>query len=75
MSERCRHTGTWFLAGGRVEWCWQCGALRALHIVGENACEPKGRWTKPRGKDGENPWDYYKRDLPARAAHQGGDGE
>jgi len=47
---------SWLIAGGYVEWCYQCGAWRQL--VREhpgNVLRPAGPWNKPSGIGGSNP--------------------
>lgn len=66
--ERCRHSGSWLLFGGRAEWCWQCGAYRSLgHGPVPNSCAPVSDWAYPQGRDGENPWSKFQRSVDARA--------
>lgn len=36
----------WIMAGGRLLWCYRCGAIRAEH---------EKRWNKPTGPNGANP--------------------
>jgi hypothetical protein len=53
----CRHRKTWLVAGGHIEWCYECGAMRQMErIDGVNAVKSKGRFIRPVGKGGENPY-------------------
>lgn len=55
---RCRHTKSWFLAMGRYEWCYECGAIRRLcpSSDGQNYSTVETQWTPPTGKGGRNPF-------------------
>lgn len=53
---RCRHYRSWLIAGGEYEWCYECGGLRRMKHVGQNAVMAITRWTKPTGKNGRNPY-------------------
>lgn len=50
--KRCRHNRHWLYVtpGGRILWCYECGALRT-----QSGDDPFGRWVRPVGKGGENP--------------------
>lgn len=53
----CRHRHTWLLASGLIEWCYECGAVRKMQrIHNTNAVCPLGKWAKPVGAGGENPY-------------------
>ena len=53
----CRHRHTWLLASGLIEWCYECGAVRKMQrILNTNSVCPLGRWAKPVGQGGENPY-------------------
>ncbi len=39
----------WLIAGGRICWCYQCGAWKM------NAADAPRGWHKPSGIGGENP--------------------
>ena len=57
-NEKCRHNGTWLVAGGYIEWCYECGAIRQMRRVGENAFTNQGQWIRPVGVGGKNPYDW-----------------
>ena len=59
----CRHRKTWLIASGHYEWCYECGALRHMAVTPPNHCRPAGRWAKPVGRDGENPYKVFAK-LP-----------
>lgn len=61
-----RHRKSWLIAGGRLEWCYECGAFRPLHQIPPNSCTPAGPWRVPTGIDGENPAD---RSIRAQRAY------
>ena len=48
MSSTCKHNKIWITVGegGQCLWCYQCGAIRINY----------GKWIKPTGKDGDNPF-------------------
>ena len=53
----CRHRHTWLLASGLIEWCYECGAVRKMQRIHDtNAVCPLGKWAKPVGAGGENPY-------------------
>lgn len=53
----CRHRKTWLIAGGRWNWCWQCGALREMQNSDKgNFCFPVSDWQKPVGPKAQNPY-------------------
>jgi len=54
-SKLCRHYRTWLIAGGNYEWCYECGALRAMKMITPTTLTNKTRWQRPVGKGGENP--------------------
>lgn len=62
---RCKHRRTWFVAGGRYEWCYECGAIRQMEYTGPGSLRARTRFVRPVGKDGENPYDKWK-PLPGR---------
>jgi len=56
----CKHRHSWILAGGLVEWCYQCGAVRLLRRVDRTISAPATGWNRPTGPDGPNPWGKVK---------------
>ena len=55
---RHRHErNSWMLAGGAVEWCYQCGAWRSLKPVNgrSNVLMAATKWQRPSGIGGPNP--------------------
>lgn len=64
MADKCRHRKTWLLAGGHLEWCYECGAIRQMDKsielnsvfvrVGDDG--RKARFIRPTGKGGDNPY-------------------
>lgn len=55
MTPRCRHGKSWLLP--HHEWCYACGAIRRIEYSNtSNKCWPVTQWTRPQGRDGENPW-------------------
>lgn len=64
---RCRHSTSWLIAGGAIEWCYGCGAVRFMRKLGPTTCEPRTTWCAPTG--GRNPHDEWeKRNVRWRAA-------
>ena len=59
-SARCRHRATWLVAGGHIEWCYECGAIRRLTTEAPNISIPLGKWARPTGRGGENPWEAWE---------------
>ena len=59
MASKHRHSKSWLISGGTLEWCYECGAIRRLRIrnsdEGTHYSEPIERWTKPAGIGAENP--------------------
>ena len=49
--KRCTHRTFWALAGGRVLWCYGCGAIR---LMADGA--PGSIWQRPVGVGEPNPW-------------------
>lgn len=58
----CRHRKSWLVAGGFIEWCYECGAIRKMGRVAgtENAVAPRSTWAKPVGKGGKNPYNEMR---------------
>lgn len=54
----CRHRGSWIVGSGSYEWCYECGALRALMKVAPNESQVISYWLRPVGVGGENPCDF-----------------
>ena len=64
MTDKCRHSKTWLVAGGYIEWCYECGAMRQMWkspegnsvspLIGEDG--KRARWIKPVGTGGPNPY-------------------
>jgi len=52
MTERCRHSRSWLIAGASIEWCHECGAFRLLVPVkgSTNTVASHSVWCKP-GQD------------------------
>jgi len=74
-AKRCRHDRScWIMFGGRLLWCYRCGAIRDMALIGEtNRCYPTSQWMKPMGPGGENPWERYdaaRERWRKRYAHQ-----
>ena len=64
MNECCRHRQTWFIADGRLEWCWRCGALREIsRTLGDCVAMP---WVKPTAT-GTNPYTAWRNRCEAVA--------
>lgn len=60
VSEKCRHRRYWLVAHGLVAWCYECGALRYMQLSDDRTMvSPIGRWAKPVGKGGANPWEKW----------------
>lgn len=59
--ERCRHGQCWVLSGGYLMWCYECGALRASRMESPTVIVADGRWQKPTGKGGKNPWEGFRK--------------
>ena len=57
--KKCRHSGTWLIAGGNYEWCYGCGSFRRCLSNGVVVI-PTTQWTKPTGEGGKNPWPMKK---------------
>lgn len=62
----CRHYHSWILSGGRLEWCYECGALRKLKMLSNepSVSAPDGPWVRPVGKNGPNPWEMFEEPRP-----------
>lgn len=73
MANRCRHRGTWLLADGYLEWCYECGALRKMYHSGPAEIAPRTRWTRPVGIGGANPWPM--KDVSPERRAESGEGE
>jgi hypothetical protein len=57
-SPRHRHErSSWLIAGGHIEWCYQCGAWRQLRRdpALANAFVAASPWQRPSGIGGVNP--------------------
>lgn len=55
---RHRHErSSWLIAGGQIEWCYQCGAWRHLRRdpALANAFVAASLWLRPSGIGGANP--------------------
>lgn len=55
---RHRHErNSWLIAGGAIEWCYQCGAWRSLRPVNAtgNVLTAISKWQRPSGIGGPNP--------------------
>ena len=61
--ERCRHRTTWIISS-HGEWCWGCGAYRALRPVSPVGCAVASDWAYPGQV---NPWDRFSRSMERRA--------
>lgn len=46
---RCRHRGSWLVAGGAIEWCYACGSFRTLAHGSGNVVYPMSCWAYPTG--------------------------
>ena len=48
---------SWLIAGGAIEWCYQCGAWRSLRPVNDtsNVLTATSKWQRPSGIGGLNP--------------------
>lgn len=55
MSRHRHERNSWLIAGGWIEWCYQCGAWRQMQRMAPNGVSPAGKWQKPTGIDGPNP--------------------
>lgn len=50
--------------GGRMLWCYECGAWRQLDVVGATTSAPASAWCEPAGPGGGNPHEEFAvRDL------------
>lgn len=58
----CRHRKFWILSGGRLLWCYECGAVRRMTPTQVGAI-PRSQWCRPTGENGENPWEKFARDV------------
>lgn len=59
---KCRHQKCWFVCGGRIAWCYQCGAWRQMTLIhGTNGVAPAGPWCVPSGPCGVNPYDQFEK--------------
>lgn len=55
---KCRHSATWLLAGGSVQWCSKCGAYRNLRYTAPTKTfQSQGPWVIP----GKDPWTEFKK--------------
>jgi len=74
----CRHHRTWLVSGGRIEWCYECGAIRRNEVIG-CIVSPAGWWVRPTGKGGKNPYtprfDGVKQDKTKAFRHPEKDDE
>lgn len=53
--KRHRHEASmWFICGGALAWCYQCGAIRF---------QSHKRWLRPTGPGGMNPWGKLKQEV------------
>ncbi len=52
----CKHKKTWLISSSSYEWCYECGALRRMACDGPHYVHPLTKWTRPTGKDGDNPY-------------------
>ncbi len=58
---KCRHNKSWLVAGGHIEWCYQCGAIRIMRNHYKiNGVTPASNWAKPTGLNGDNPYEKWK---------------
>ena len=55
-TSNCRHRGSWLLAGGIIEWCYECGAWRKMTERGMAQVDVASPWCYPSGVGSENPW-------------------
>ena len=59
MTRHRHERSSWFIAGGGIEWCYQCGAWRYLNRNADHSRNPNasdvGKWQRPSGIGGENP--------------------
>jgi len=60
IMKRCRHNKSWLIAGGYIEWCYQCGAIREMQRVDGkmNEVRPHTEWKRPAGSGGKNPYPF-----------------
>lgn len=65
MTRHRHERSSWFIAGGGIEWCYQCGAWRQLRFNADRSVSPiegdEGRWHCPSGIGGANPAIQYVR--------------
>lgn len=60
----CKHRKAWIIGQGHYLWCYECGALRKMKpSETTNSTYPIGRWTKPTGINGDNPYDKFIKPL------------
>ena len=63
-NEACRHRDCWIL-GTMGLWCYRCGAYRPMtQVPGKNALRARGRWIRPVGPTGKNPYDKAPQEQP-----------
>jgi hypothetical protein len=55
--KKCKHRNCWVINGGYGLWCYECGAYRQTTVEGVNSVVPIGRWIKPTGIGGKNPYE------------------
>lgn len=61
MKERCRHRNSWLLAGGLIEWCYECGAFRKMRRTNDLTILAVGScWAYPVGRGNPNPWNVWQ---------------
>lgn len=58
----CKHSKTWLIAGGRIEWCYQCGAFRTLNELISGGSVVCSAWCSPST---DNPWDAWRKRTKA----------
>lgn len=57
---KCRHSRSWLVANGHIEWCYECGAIRKMERLPPNIVSAVSGWARPVGKGGDNPYGKYR---------------
>lgn len=44
----CRHTMSWIMGYGHIEWCPECGSVRVIRVTGPERCAANSIWCRPK---------------------------
>lgn len=44
----CRHTMSWIMGYGHMEWCPECGSVRVIRVTGPARCAANSIWCSPK---------------------------